>query len=136
MSVGSVLECQVAVDTNQLVDWRLFQIEDHVPSWFDVNVFTLNWHSTVWPILGVIPVSGPVLIWHTLVQLLTASTDTPVSDHFYRLFLIWMTGLILWRDDEVSLTDCSCIVNYILTQLIQCLTRWNCIVWHYVVAIG
>lgn len=44
VSVGRVVEYELAIDSNELVNGRWIHVENHFPAWLDVNVFSFLWH--------------------------------------------------------------------------------------------
>ena len=88
MSVSRVLEGQVAVDADEFVHRRRVHVEDHVPPWFDVHVFTFCRDLARWPVSRIVPVPRLVLTWYARVDVLVASTDASPTKIVDSLFVI------------------------------------------------
>ena len=115
VSVRLIRECQYTVDTNQLIHWRRIQVEYHLPTWLHMHIFSLFWNFTTRPVSWHIPVSYSVLE-SIFCDLLIAWSNAPVTNLVDCLLLVWVAWLIFTIYNDMCLTNCSLIVNDMLTK--------------------
>lgn len=115
MCISSVVKSKFTIYSNQLVNWGIFKIEDHLPSRFDMNILTFFRYFSTWPISRNIPIPDSIFSRY-FSNLFIASTNTSMTLLENSLLFIWVSRLILSIYNHMGLTNLSFIIDYMLTK--------------------